>query len=295
MRQLHVGLQGFLVPQQTVSSDRPRVGRIDARGEHLPARGPSISVVVPIYREQPNIAPLVERVEAVRACTPAPLELLLVDDDSRDGTEETVAALARPWVRLIVRREQRGLSTAVLEGLRLARQDVLVVMDGDLSHPPERILALVDRVARGSEFAIGSRYVPGGRTDEDWGPLRRLNSQVATWLARPLVRVRDPMAGFFAMPRRTFERAAPLDPIGYKIGLELLVKGRCERIDEVPIHFAQRKRGRSKLTLRAQWSYLRHLGRLYAFRFPRLRRLGTLALAPGAARLPAPTRGSGRS
>src|SRR6185369_9760502 len=117
-------------------------------------------------------------------------------------------------------------------------------------------------------FVIGSRYVAGAATDEDWGLFRKLNSRGATWLARPLTKAMDPMAGFFALRRTTFESAAPLDPIGYKIGLELIVKCQCRNIREVPITFADRVHGESKLNLKEQLNYLRHLSRLYKHRYP---------------------------
>ena len=167
----------------------------------------------------------------------------------------------------VVRTTDRGLSQAVLDGLRRATGDVLVCMDADLSHPPEAIPAMLAKLAEGADFVIGSRYTEGGSTAHDWGFLRWINSRVATWLARPLTHVSDPMSGFFALRRQTFEAGRDFNPIGYKIGLELVVKCRCERVVEIPIHFADRRFGVSKLTLRQQLLYLGHLWRLYAFKF----------------------------
>ncbi len=107
-----------------------------------------------------------------------------------------------------------------------------------------------------------------GGLHADWPRLRQIGSRVATWLAAPLVPLTDPMSGFFAIRRTTWERAARLDPIGYKIALELYVKGGCSRPAEVPIRFAARAAGASKLSFRQQLQYLRHLGKLYRFRFP---------------------------
>src|SRR5690606_27324818 len=104
--------------------------------------------------------------------------------DSRDGTEALIAARPEPWVKLIVRKEDRGLSQAVLCGLRAARGDLLVVMDADLSHPPEAIIEMQRAIADGADFVVGSRYVDGGTTADDWGLLRFINSRVATALAR---------------------------------------------------------------------------------------------------------------
>jgi dolichol-phosphate mannosyltransferase len=116
-----------------------------------------------------------------------------------------------------------------------------------------------------ADFAVGSRFA-GGSVDQDWSLFRRLNSKVATLLARPLTSIRDPMSGFFALRRDTWRNAARLDPVGYKIGLELLVKARCRKVVEVPITFATRQAGESKLSFAEQLRYVRHLLRLYRFK-----------------------------
>lgn len=227
---------------------------------------PELSIVVPTYREAESLPDLIDRIAQLRADAHLDLELLIVDDDSRDGTNAVIAARAEPWVQLFVRTSDRGLSQAVLFGLRRAHGRSLVVMDADLSHPPEVIPVMLAELAAGADFVLGSRYVTGGTTADDWGLLRFLNSRVATFLARPLTQVSDPMSGFFALPRAVFERAVDPSPLGYKIGLELLVRCRCERVREVPIHFSNRLRGESKLTLNQQLLYLRHLARLYKFK-----------------------------
>ena len=228
---------------------------------------PSVTVVVPTYREVENIPHLVERLGALRDTDGLTLDLLLMDDDSRDGSEKFVRSLRLPWVELVVRRSDRGLSQAVLDGLRRAKGEVLVVMDADLSHPPEKIPEMLDALHAGAEFVVGSRFVEGGSTDDDWGFLRWLNSRVATLLALPLTSLKDPMSGFFALRRETFDRAQDLNPIGYKIGLELVVKCRCKRTIEVPIHFIDRRLGQSKLSLKEQLRYLQHVRRLYIHRY----------------------------
>jgi dolichol-phosphate mannosyltransferase len=140
-------------------------------------------------------------------------------------------------------------------------------MDADLSHPPEAIPAMIHKLQEGADFVIGSRYVQGGSTSDDWGFLRWLNSRVATLLARPLTSARDPMAGFFSFRRATFAAGRDFNPVGYKIGLEFIVKCGCERVVEVPIHFEDRQLGKSKLTFRQQLLYIKHLRRLYTFKF----------------------------
>lgn len=227
----------------------------------------SISIVIPTYREAENIPELLERLDALRRSYDIELEVLIMDDDSRDGSEELVARLDYAWAQLVTRKKNRGLSAAVVEGLQQARHAVLVVMDADLSHPPEKIPEMILALDVGQEFVIGSRYVAGARTDEDWGFLRWLNSRVATLLARPFSRAKDPMSGFFALRRSDFAKADALNPIGYKIGLELIVKCRLENIGEIPIYFADRKHGQSKLTFAERLRYLQHLRRLFIHKF----------------------------
>lgn len=226
-----------------------------------------VSVVVPTYREAENIPLMIERLGALRISQDIDLELIFVDDDSRDGSVEAVAAAGQDWCRIMVRTESRGLSSAVIDGFHTARHPVLICMDGDLSHPPETIPRLVLALAAGAQFAMGSRYVPGGTTDDDWGMYRWLNSRIATLMARPLTSARDPMSGFFALRKADFASATELNPIGYKIALELIVKCGFENVAEVPFNFTDRVHGESKLTLRQQLLYIRHLRRLYLHRF----------------------------
>ncbi|MCO6437690.1 MAG: polyprenol monophosphomannose synthase [Phycisphaerae bacterium] len=236
----------------------------------MPAKPAAVSIVVPTFREAENIPELTRRVfEATRTAN-IQAELILVDDNSGDGTGQVVERLQADYaVSVIVRRNERGLSSAVLAGFDRARHDRLVVLDADLQHPPEAIPALVEALdADDHDFAIATRYGRGGGIDSDWPLLRRIISRTATLLARPVAPLSDPMSGFFALHRRTWKGAARLDPIGYKIALELYVKGRCRRPAEVPIRFAPRRAGESKLTLAEQWRYIRHLSRLYRFRYP---------------------------
>ncbi len=244
---------------------------IDLTGVTSRAKG--VSIVVPTYKEAENIRELVERVERAMEGL-GEFEIVIVDDNSADGTDEVVASLARGWVRLHVRTEERGLSSAVLAGLARARFDTLVVMDADLSHPPEAVPAMVERIAQGADFVVGSRYVKGGSTDAAWSVYRHVNSRVATLMARPFTRLRDPMSGFFALRAEDYLATRDLSPVGYKIALELLVKGPFVRVVEVPIHFADRKRGTSKLGLREQALYLKHIARLAAWKAGGGRRRG---------------------
>ena len=231
-----------------------------------------ISVVAPTYREAENIPLLATRIAG--ALRGREYEIIIADDFYDDATAKVCAEVAAtiPQLQLITRTTNRGLSPAVLDGVAAARGKFVVVLDADLSHPPEKIPDLVAKLKSGeSDFVVGSRYAPGGGTAEDWPLLRRLNSYVATMLARPLTPLADPMSGFFAFRRAEIPPADSLSPIGYKIGLEIAVKaGHARgRIAEAPIFFGDRRLGESKMTIREQWNYLRHLRRLYHYKWPK--------------------------
>lgn len=233
---------------------------------------PPVSIIVPTFCEAENLPTLCDRIFAATRSCGIDAEVIVVDDDSPDETRAVMAALSQRYpARLVVRTNERGLSSAVIHGMQASERDLLVCMDADLSHPPEQLPGIIQAVASGgADFCIGSRYVAGGSTSEDWGILRWLNSKIATVLAAPLVAARDPMAGFFCLTRETFDtaRANGMKAIGYKIGLEICVRARCRRIKEVPIRFEDRQVGESKLGMGQQLAYLGQLARLYWARFP---------------------------
>ena len=210
---------------------------------------------------------MLERLDILRRRNELMLEVLFMDDDSGDGSAELVDASGFDWVKIITRTENRGLSPAVVDGMRRASYPILVCMDCDLSHPPEKIPQMILALSAGQQMVIGSRYVSGGTTDDNWGYLRYFVSTVATLLARPLTAVSDPMSGFFVLRKEDFASAQDLNPIGYKIALELIVKCGFDNVGEVPIHFNNRVRGESKLTFHEQLRYIKHLRRLYLYKF----------------------------
>lgn len=227
-----------------------------------------VSIIIPTFREVDNIPHILARLSQLRLDYDLDMEVVFMDDNSHDGSREAVLASGFPWARLIERTGPRGLSFAVIDGFKQAQYPVIVCMDCDLSHPVEAIPQLILALSTGQQFALGSRYVAGGSTDDDWGLGRYLNSFVATMMARPLTRVRDPMSGFFAFRREEFNRVVEdLNPVGYKISLELIVKCGFDNVAEVPIHFTDRVHGESKLSLREQLKYIKHLRRLYIFKF----------------------------
>ena len=210
---------------------------------------PSLSILVPVYTEAENLPLLVPQIAAAMSGAGGWLwEVIVIDDDSRDGTKEVLEGLAErfPQLRYKIRVGERCLSSAVLAGLAMARHDYVVVMDADLSHAPESIPELVRPLLEHSaDFVVGSRFVAGGKT-EDWSRFRWINSFAAAVLASPFAGpLKDPMSGFFAFRRSELERADELNPLGYKIGLELLAKMHIspERICEVPITFRNRLHG----------------------------------------------------
>lgn len=233
---------------------------------------PQISLIIPTLNEAENLPALHEQIAA--ALNGRSYEILLVDDNSKDNTPQVCAELAKKYpLRLIVREKPKnGLGGAVLHGFAQARGEYLVVMDADLQHPPQKLPELLAPLEKNeAEFVLGSRLVPGGSVGEQWGTFRKINSWVATQLARPFAgNTRDPMSGFFAMKRSTYDRADRLTPLGYKIGLELMCKCRVKNVHEIPIHFAERTRGESKLSIKEQFRYLEHLSRLYDFCYPHL-------------------------
>jgi dolichol-phosphate mannosyltransferase len=248
-----------------------------------PETDPKFSIVVPTLNEVENIDELLRQITALRGETP-PFEVIIVDDDSSDGTAERARAWApRLPVRVVVRRGERGLAGAVIAGAREARADVVVVMDADLSHPVSAIPALARAVLSGAAgLAIGSRHVAGGAI-RGWPLRRRITSRVASALAWPISAASDPMSGYFAT-RRADLLALGSAPAGFKILLELLARGGSGlRVVEVPIEFVDRTRGESKLGVTEIGQYLRRLVALAGVELgsPALRRF-SLALAAGA-------------
>ena len=230
---------------------------------------PKLSIIIPTFQEVSNISLLVRKIAQDLNPVIPEWEVIIVDDNSRDGTIAACERLQKHGfpLTLVVRENERGLATAVLEGFARAKAPIFLVMDGDLSHMPAAIPLFYEAIQNGAEFAIGSRYIQGGGTDDKWTVYRYVNSKFACLLARPLVAVSDPMSGFFALPRLLWQRCRNLSPVGYKIGLEILVKCKPKTVKEIPIYFRSRKLGESKLSIKQQILYLVHLRSLYRYKF----------------------------
>jgi dolichol-phosphate mannosyltransferase len=226
-----------------------------------------ISVILPTYNEAENVRRIIPAISKIFREQSIEGEVIVVDDNSPDGTAGIASNLADSYpVRVQVRKSDRGLSRAVIEGFSLAKGEICVVMDADLSHPVEKIPDMVRPILEGKcDVTVGSRYVAGGGA-HNWPLVRKIISKGAGLLAKGVTALSDPTSGFMAV-RKGVLKGATLDPLGWKIVLEVVVKTRA-RIMDVPIVFAHREQGESKLGFKAQVDYLRHLGRLYAFRYP---------------------------
>lgn len=233
---------------------------------------PLISIVVPTYNEAQTVPVLARRLQV--ALGEGDWELVVVDDGSPDGTADIAAGLAPDLpVRVVRRPGKLGLASAVMAGWAEAHGDVLVVMDADLSHPPESVPALVEMLRSGADMAVGSRYVRGGGV-VDWPLRRRIVSRVACLMGNALVPVRDATSGFFAVRRAVIE-GVRLNPIGFKIGFEVIARGRHRRVVEVPYTFRDREHGASKFGTREILNYGLQLAQV-----ARDRVLGRLRVAP---------------
>lgn len=224
-----------------------------------------LSIIVPTYNERENIEPLVSKIEQALQDFPESFEICFMDD-STDDTPEVLQAVAdmHPCVRYVHRQQRGGLATAVAEGFSHSQSDYLIVMDADLQHPPEVIPSILSHLLNGVDIVIPSRFVPGG-SDGGLSVTRKLVSWTARKLGQVLIsrlrKVSDCTSGFFGFHRKVLE-GVTLKPIGWKILIEILVRGHYETIHEIPYSFVDRDAGYSKMNLREQRNYVRHLFRL---------------------------------
>jgi len=224
------------------------------------------SIVIPTYNEAAGIERLLRALDATFKANALDGEVIVVDDNSPDGTGAVVDRLSGELpVRCLHRAGKLGLSSAVIEGWKFARKEsvALGAMDADFSHDIAALPAMVQALESGAYgLAVGSRYVPGGGIT-NW-PMRRIvTSRVACALARPLTRVKDVTSGYFLVRRDALE-GVTLDPIGFKIGLEVIAKAHYGKAIEVPYVFTDRVEGVSKLNEREIFNYIKQLSRLYS-------------------------------
>lgn len=227
-----------------------------------------LSLVIPTYKERDNIENIINILTGLLdAAIPNNYELIVVDDDSPDLTWQVAQSLIYdyPQLRVMRRQDERGLSSAVVRGWQAAKGRVLGVIDGDLQHPPEVLLQLLQKIEQGADLALASRHVEGGGVSS-WSVVRRFLSRGAQVLGLIILpgvlgRVTDPMSGYF-MVRRSAIAGATMNPVGYKILLEVIGRGNVREIAEVGYVFRERTEGESKVTWKQYVEYIQHLIRL---------------------------------
>lgn len=225
-----------------------------------------ISIIIPTYNERENIGKLIPIIS--KNLEGYDYEMVVVDDDSPDGTAKVAEELSKEYPVRVLKRNERGLASAILYGFRHAKGDILGVIDADLQHPPEYMKEFISTVNDGYDIAIGSRYIEGGRI-EGWSVYRSVVSKGAIMLSRLLTDVKDPMSGYFFIKKDVIKDAS-FSSIGYKILLEILTKGSYENVKEVPYIFKNRQNGNSKLGKGEYINYLKLLYHLYKYRVYRL-------------------------
>ena len=222
-----------------------------------------ISIIIPTYNEAKNIADLVMR---IKASLSEKYELIIVDDGSPDGTGAIAEKLAQEFpIKVIHRAKKLGLASAVLEGFKVASGDLIGVMDSDLSHPPEIIPQLIKNMKeQGADIIVASRFAKGGGIS-NWPKIRLLSTNIAMLSVRLLTSVQDPMSGFFILKTDVI-KDVNLIPRGFKILLEILVKGRYKKAIEFPFLFIDRVYGKSKLDTKTYMEFAAQLTDLYLYK-----------------------------
>lgn len=234
-------------------------------------RSKSLSIVIPTYNESKNI---VRILDSLNISLPRDLEteVIVVDDNSPDGTSKTVEEYAKRSdnkgfnIQVIKRENKRGLSSAIVKGIEHAKGEAVVVMDSDLSHPPQTVPKMIEELRKsGCDIVVASRYIKGGSIS-GWPFKRKLISKGATKIAQHGlgIKIKDPMSGFFAFKRNIIDNIK-FDAIGYKILLEILVKARNAKVKEIPYSFIDRTSGSSKMSVSVGVDYLKSVWKLYRF------------------------------
>lgn len=267
-------------------ADSKHVGQLEADGcgqfslqpsvDEGVAGQPSLAIIIPTYNEAANLPEL--KTAIATALQNVHWEVIIVDDDSPDGTVGTARALARndPRIRVIRRIGRRGLSSACLEGMLSSGADYFAVMDGDLQHDPALLQSMLTRICRErQDLVVASRYIDGGSVG-NWSARRTVASRFATWLARRIAKVplTDPMSGFFMIDRTVIDdNVHRFSGTGFKILLDIVMSCPTKlHICEEPLVFRNRRFGESKLSLNVAWEYFmliteKTVGRIVPARF----------------------------
>ncbi|MDP8003139.1 MAG: glycosyltransferase [Caldisphaera sp.] len=225
---------------------------------------PKISIVLPTYNESGNIIPLINRIDEIMKKSDCySYEIIVVDDNSPDGTYKLVEEISRKNnnIKLLLRKEKRGLSSAIIDGIKISKGDYIIVMDADFQHPPELIPLLLEQALKNNDdVVVASRYKKGGGI-EGWSFTRKLISKGASILAKLLVpesnRTSDPMSGYFIFKRSSVD-IEKVKPIGYKILMEILYAHPSLKVSDISYVFKNRYKGKSKLGTKEIFQFFIH-------------------------------------
>ena len=226
-----------------------------------------ISIIVPTYNERETILSFLEKVTHQISKNNFNAGIIVVDDGSPDGTAELINDFSKTHtnITLLNRREKRGLASACIFGFNNTNSPILGVMDADLSHAPDALPYLLNPLLYNMcDITVGSRYIPGGRV-LNWPVRRYIVSRTACFLGSLITTVKDVTSGFFFFKREVIHNVH-LDPVGFKICLEILVKGNYQTIMEVPFTFSDRISGKSKMGTKEILFYLQHLYKLHKYK-----------------------------
>lgn len=225
-----------------------------------------ISIIIPVFNESEHLPELLARI--INVDFEESFEIIVVDDSYDDLTLKSAEPyMGKCKLQVIQRGKRLGLSSAVIKGFEQASGNFLICMDGDGSHPPEKIPELVKVLQAKEKMVIASRHVPGGGASSEWSMVRKLISKICTAVVRPITKIKDPMSGFFAITKEFFEDVREsLKPLSYKIGLEVAVKGNLRSVVEVPFKFEERKAGSSKVNLSVILGMIYHFFLLYCWK-----------------------------
>jgi len=227
------------------------------------------SLVIPTFNERDNLSELLNKLNKTLDAFSFDSEIIVVDDNSPDMTWKEAGDLAKQnaRVKLVRRMRERGLASAVVSGWKVSEGEILGVIDGDLQHPPEFLKEMIDKIIedRDTDVVVASRYIAGGKISARgfWQILRPRLAILAGKIFFPKIfnLLKDPLSGYFILHRRVIEKTR-LDPFGYKILLEVLVKGSYRKILELPYNFEKRKGGRSKAGFKQNFLFLFHFFKL---------------------------------
>jgi dolichol-phosphate mannosyltransferase len=221
-----------------------------------------VSIIIPTYNEREGIEDVIKDIFTVLSMSGIDGEIIIVDDDSPDKTWEFCEGLKSKYNLQVIRRiGKRGLASAVIDGFASAKGGILGVMDADGSHDPHILPDMIKSLsANECQLAVGSRYIPGGGT-QDWPLVRRFISLTAVYMGRFLTSLNDVTSGY-CLFRKEILDGVTLDPVGWKIVLEIVIKGNYEKLLEFPFIFKDREKGQSKLSKNAVMNYIQHLMKL---------------------------------